>query len=93
VGGVGEWLKVTHMAGAFDVPVAPHYNWDIHTQLSATISNNLFIEYFVAETGVKVFDAVLENPIRPHAGYIEPRTEAGFGLVFNEKKLAEYRIA
>ena len=92
VGGVGEWLKVAHMAAAFDIPIAPHYNWDIHTQLSATIPNSLFIEYFVRETGVKVFDAVLENPIHPVTGYIEPRDEAGFGLVFNQKQLESYRI-
>jgi len=47
VGGIGEWLKVAHMAAAFDVPIAPHYNWDIHTQLVAGIPNGLFIEYFV----------------------------------------------
>lgn len=92
VGGVGEWLKVAHMAAAFDIPIAPHYNWDIHTQLSATIPNSLFIEYFVRDTGVKVFDAVLENPIHPVNGYIEPRTEPGFGLVFNRKQLEAYRI-
>ena len=92
VGGVGEWLKVAHAAAAFDIPIAPHYNWDIHTQLLATVPNGLFIEYFVRGSEVKVFDAVLENPIYPDRGYISPRTEPGFGLVFNDAKLAEYRI-
>ena len=92
VGGVGEWLKVAHAAAAFDIPIAPHYNWDIHTQLLATVPNGLFIEYFVRGSDVKVFDAVLENPIYPDRGYISPRTEPGFGLVFNNAKLAEYRI-
>lgn len=92
VGGVGEWLKVAHMAAALDIPIAPHYNWDIHTQLSATVPNNLFIEYFVRGTDVKVFDAVLANPIYPKDGYITPRTEPGFGLVFRPEKLEEYRI-
>ena len=63
VGGVGEWLKVAHMAAAFDVPIAPHYNWDIHTQLVAGIPNGLFIEYFVRGSDVKVFDEVLANPM------------------------------
>ena len=92
VGGVGEWLKVAHMAAAFDIPVAPHYNWDIHTQLLATIPNSLFIEYFVRASNVKVFDAVLDNPIAPVNGYIVPRNSPGFGLNFNEEKLREFRV-
>jgi L-alanine-DL-glutamate epimerase-like enolase superfamily enzyme len=93
VGGIGEWLKVAYMAAAFDVPIAPHYNWDIHTQLVATIPNGIFVEYFVRGSDVKVFDEVLANPIYPDQGYISPRTEPGFGLVFREDQIARYRIA
>jgi D-arabinonate dehydratase len=91
-GGVGEWLKIAHMAAALDIPVAPHYNWDIHTQLNAAIPNALFVEYFVRGSDVKVFDEVLENPIYPVDGYIEPRREPGFGLRFRSDKLEQYRI-
>jgi len=92
-GGAGEWLKIAHMAAGFDVPIAPHYNWDVHTQLLSTIPNGLFIEYFVRSSGVKVFDAVLENPMEAVNGFIEPRTEPGFGWRFLPNRLAEYRIA
>jgi len=92
VGGVGEWLKVAHMAAAFDVPIAPHYNWDIHTQLVASIPNGLFVEYFVRGTDVKVFDEVLANPIYPDNGYLTPRTAPGFGLEFREDKIEQYRV-
>jgi len=91
-GGVGEWLKIAHMAAAFDIPIAPHYNWDVHTQLLATIPNGLFIEYFVRWSEVKVFDAVLENPMEPVDGWITPRTDPGFGWRFRRDKLQEYRI-
>ena len=92
VGGVGEWLKVAHMAAAQDIPIAPHYNWDLHTQLNATIPNALFVEYFVRGSGVKVFDEVLANPIYPTDGYITPRTDPGFGMIFRDDKIKEYRI-
>ena len=92
VGGVGEWLKVAHMAAAFDVPIAPHYNWDFHTQLVATIPNGLFIEYFVRGSDVKVFDEILANPIYPVNGYITPRAEPGFGLLLRPEKIEQYRI-
>jgi D-arabinonate dehydratase len=92
VGGVGEWLRVAHMAAAFDVPIAPHYNWDIHTQLVATISNGIFVEYFVRGSDVKVFDEVLENPMYPVKGYLSPRGEPGFGMIYREDQLQRYRI-
>lgn len=91
-GGVSEWLKIAHMAAAFDIPIASHYNWDIHTQLQASIPNAMIVEYFVRSSGVKMFDAVLENPIEPVNGWIEPRTDPGFGLRFRPEKLAEYRV-
>ncbi|MBI1896411.1 MAG: mandelate racemase/muconate lactonizing enzyme family protein [Acidobacteria bacterium] len=92
-GGVSEWLKVAHLAACYDVPVAPHYNWDVHTQLSAAIPNALITEYFLSSSGVKVLDEVLANPIRPENGFIKPRTGPGFGIEYREDKLHEYRIA
>jgi D-arabinonate dehydratase len=92
VGGVTEWLRVAHMAAAFDVPIAPHYHWDVHTQLQATIPTALFIEYFVSGGGVKMFDEVVENPMHPVNGWIAPRTEPGFGIHFREDQLNRYRI-
>ncbi|MEZ5398282.1 MAG: mandelate racemase/muconate lactonizing enzyme family protein [Bryobacteraceae bacterium] len=91
-GGVGEWLKIAHMASAFDVPIAPHYNWDVHTQLLAAIPNGLFIEYFVEATKVKMFDTVLANPMSAKDGHIEPRTDPGFGWRLIPSQLQRYRI-
>jgi D-arabinonate dehydratase len=93
VGGVGEWLKVAHLAAAHDIPIAPHYNWDVHTQLCATIPNCLFVEYFIAASGVKMFDSVLANPMHPVDGYLEPRTAPGFGYEFSAAALERYRVA
>ena len=40
---------------------------------------------------MKMFDALLENPLKPHNGYIEPRGDPGFGVVWNQEALARYR--
>jgi D-arabinonate dehydratase len=93
VGGVGEWMKVAHTAASFDIPVAPHYNWDVHTQLVAAIPNGIFVEYFMRESGVKMFDDLLEDPMRAEGGYVTPRTEPGFGIRLRPDKVAELRIA
>jgi D-arabinonate dehydratase len=92
-GGVTEWLRIAHFAAALDVPIAPHYNWDLHTQLCAAIPNAIFIEYFVAESGVKMFDTVLEEPMRPVNGFLEPRRQPGFGISLKPAEIARYRIA
>ena len=85
-------IRCVKLSPAFDIPVAPHYNWDVHTQLMATIPNPLFVEYFVKESGVKMFDEVLENPMHAEGGFIEPRTDPGFGWRFRTDKLAALRI-
>jgi D-arabinonate dehydratase len=92
VGGVSEWLKVAHMAAAMDVPVAPHYNWDFHTQLCAAVPNAIFVEYFLAESGVKMFDSVLAEPMRPEQGFLCPRGAPGFGIELKDSEVARYRI-
>ena len=91
-GGVSEWLKIAHMAAAMDLPVAPHYNWDIHSQLSATIPNHCITEYFVRESGVKLFDELLANPIYPDKGMLTPRTGPGFGIEYIPEQIERYRI-
>ena len=91
-GGVTEWLKIAHMAAATDIPIAPHYHWDIHTQLLATIPNGLLIEYFVRESGVKVFDAVMETPLEAKDGWIEAKSEPGFGYALRAEALDQYLI-
>jgi len=91
-GGVSEWLKIAHHAAAVDIPVAPHYNWDFHTQLCASIPNCVFIENFIAESGVKMFDSVLIEPMKPVNGYIEPRTAPGFGIEYKAAEIEKYMI-
>ena len=91
-GGVSEWLKIAHMAAAMDLPVAPHYNWDIHSQLSSTIPNHCITEYFVRESGVKLFDELLANPIYPDKGMLTPRTGPGFGIEYIPEQIERYRI-
>jgi D-arabinonate dehydratase len=92
VGGVSEWLKVAHLAASFDVPVAPHYNWDFHTQLCASIPNSIFVEYFLAGSGVKMFDRVVLNPMKPVNGYVDARTAPGFGIEYDWDEIASLRV-
>lgn len=92
VGGITEWLKIAHTAATHDIPVAPHYNWDLHAQLLAAIENGLWAEYFYRDFDVKVFDDVLAHPMKPEDGYLELPDRPGHGVVLDEDALAEFRV-
>jgi D-arabinonate dehydratase len=92
-GGVTEWLKIANYAAAYDVPIAPHYNWNIHASLLGAIENGLWVEYFYRDMDVKVFDDVVEAPLSPgDDGMIELPDEPGHGVPLDKDALAEYRI-
>jgi L-alanine-DL-glutamate epimerase-like enolase superfamily enzyme len=46
IGGVSEWMKVAHAAATFALPVAPHWNADVHVHLAGASDNCLTVEYF-----------------------------------------------
>ena len=45
VGGITEWLKVAHLAHAFNLPVAPHAYQLIHLPLACATPNLRIVEY------------------------------------------------
>lgn len=92
VGGVTEWMRVAHMAAGQDVPIAPHYNWDLHIQLLAAVENGLWIEYFYRDSDVKAFDDVLERPIEPEDGTIELPDRPGHGVELDREALDRFRV-
>lgn len=92
VGGVTEWLRVANTAASYDVPVAPHYNWDLHVQLLAAVENGLWIEYFYRDSNVKAFDDVLEHPLEPENGTIEVPDRPGHGVRLDRDALSDFEV-
>jgi D-arabinonate dehydratase len=92
VGGVTEWMRVANTAASHDIPVAPHYNWDLHVQLLAAVENNLWIEYFYRDSNVKAFDDVLEYPIEPENGVIEVPDRPGHGVRLDKNALSAFEV-
>ena len=90
-GGITEWLKIAHHAAAYDVPIAPHYNWNLHSSLVGSIENGLFVEYFYREMDVKVFDDVVANPLAPDEGMISLPSVPGHGVELDERAVEEFR--
>lgn len=44
VGGITPWLKVAHLAEAYNVQVAPHFLMEVHLPLVCAIPNGLYLE-------------------------------------------------
>ena len=89
-GGVTEWLKIANYAAAYDVPIAPHYNWNLHASLLGAIENGLWIEYFYRDMDVKVFDDIVESPLAPEDGTIELPETPGHGVPLDRDMVDHY---
>ena len=93
VGGITEWLRVAHAAAVRDIPVAPHYNWDLHVHLLGAIENGLWAEFFYRDSDVKAFDDVLVHTMEPDDdGYLEIPDRHGHGIELDRDALAAFEI-
>ena len=45
IGGITPWLKMAHLAEAFNVKVAPHFLMELHVSLAAARPNALYVEH------------------------------------------------
>ncbi len=92
-GGITEWLRIADHAAAYDVPIAPHYNWNLHASLLGAIENGLWVEYFYRDMDVKVFDDVVTDPLSPNGeGRIELPDTPGHGVELDGNALREFRV-
>jgi L-alanine-DL-glutamate epimerase-like enolase superfamily enzyme len=92
LGGVTEWLKVVSLAATHGVPIAPHWNADIHTQLAAATPHCMVVEYFDVDEDVYNFDLVLAEHLRVTDGQIHVPQEPGVGIVLDDAAVTRYRV-
>ncbi len=45
VGGITPWLKVAHLAEAFNVVVCPHFLMELHVSLCCAVPNGRYLEH------------------------------------------------
>jgi L-alanine-DL-glutamate epimerase-like enolase superfamily enzyme len=91
-GGISEWVKIAHLAAAHSLPVAPHWNADVHVHLAAASSNCLAVEWFDVNEDVYNFDLVLAEHLTARGGELEVPARPGIGLVVDEEALNRYRV-
>jgi L-alanine-DL-glutamate epimerase-like enolase superfamily enzyme len=92
VGGISEWLKVAHAAATFALPVAPHWNHDVHTHMAAAVANCLTVEWFDVEQDIVNFDRLLTDPMRPEHGRLTVPDRPGLGLTVDWDAVQRFRL-
>lgn len=74
IGGITPWLKVAHLAEAFNVPVCPHFLMELHLPLVCAVPNGAWLEH------IPQLDEIAESRVTVQEGYAAPPTEPGNGI-------------
>jgi L-alanine-DL-glutamate epimerase-like enolase superfamily enzyme len=85
-GGFSELIKISHLAAAYDIKIAPHLAPELSIHVMAAIPNALLLEWSITRTPVwreepRVVDGFMSVPNRP-----------GHGMEFSEAAIGKYLV-
>ena len=91
VGGVTEWLKVAHIAHAFNLPVAPHAYQLIHLHLACATPNLKVVEYLgVSEESDRIYYKDFPEP--KDSMWSPDPDKPGLGLELDPVAVDQYAV-
>jgi L-alanine-DL-glutamate epimerase-like enolase superfamily enzyme len=92
LGGVTEYRKVAALAQAYDLPLSPHGNQELHVHLGAAVPNGLIVEYY-RDNWDPMWGKTFKETLRLNEdGTLSPPERPGLGIELNEEALAPYRV-
>ncbi|GAA4586813.1 mandelate racemase/muconate lactonizing enzyme family protein [Planotetraspora phitsanulokensis] len=73
IGGITPWLKVAHLAEAYNVPVCPHFLMELHVSLCCAVPNSGYLEHIpqlraITRGEIEVVDGQALAPSAPGLG-------------------------
>jgi L-alanine-DL-glutamate epimerase-like enolase superfamily enzyme len=74
IGGITPWLKVAHMAEAFNIAVCPHFLMELHVALCAAVPNARWVEY------IPQLDELTGEKMEIRDGHAIPSEKPGLGI-------------
>lgn len=86
VGGITPWLKVAHMAEAFNIEVCPHYLMELSVSLACGVPNGTWLEY------IPQLELITESRLDVREGKAIPPDVPGTGIVWNADALTRYQV-
>lgn len=87
IGGITPWLKVAHLAEAFNVKVAPHFLMELHVSLAAAVPNALYVEHIpqlrsITRKAMQIVNGAAVAPDIP-----------GIGIEWDNEAVASLKVA
>jgi L-alanine-DL-glutamate epimerase-like enolase superfamily enzyme len=87
IGGITPWLKVAHLAEAFNLAVCPHFLMELHVSLTAAVPNGVWVEY------IPQLDAITTSRMAIDDGYAVPPSSPGLGIDWNFAAIEDAAVA
>jgi L-alanine-DL-glutamate epimerase-like enolase superfamily enzyme len=87
IGGITPWLKVAHLAEAFNVTVCPHFLMELHVSLAAAIPNGAYVEH------IPQLRAITSSELRIDDGFAVAPDTPGLGIDWRLDALDDRRVA
>jgi len=87
IGGITPWLKVAHLAEAFNVAVCPHFLMELHVALCCAVPNGRWVEY------IPQLDAITGRKLAIRDGRAYASTEPGLGIDWDWEASGRFRSA
>ena len=86
LGGITPWLKVAHLAEAFNVKVAPHFLMELHVSLAAAVPNAIYLEH------IPQLRQITRSEIQIVNGQALAPESPGVGIDWDREAIAKLRI-
>ena len=77
IGGITPWLKVAHMAEAFNIAVCPHFLMELHVALCTAVPNARWVEY------IPQLDELTTEGMTIRDGRAIPSRAPGLGIAWD----------
>jgi len=74
VGGITPWLKIAHLAEAYNVAICPHFLMELHVSLVCAVENGRWLEY------IPQLDLIAPQSMTVESGMARPSPEPGIGI-------------
>ena len=87
IGGITPWLKVAHMAEAFNVPVCPHFLMELHVGLCCAVPNSRWVEY------IPQLDTLTRTQLAIRDGRAHASQDPGLGIDWDWEAIGRLQSA
>ncbi|WP_203138172.1 mandelate racemase/muconate lactonizing enzyme family protein [Microbacterium sp. JZ31] len=87
IGGITPWLKVAHLAEAFNVAVCPHFLMELHVSLAAAVPNGRYVEH------IPQLRAITRSEMQIADGHALAPERSGLGIDWDRDAIDDRIVA